>query len=171
MLNLIVAMDENNCIGSKLEIPWKIKDDQLNFLNLTREKTMIMGRNTFQSIAMKLEKLGKDRKQLKSGRTTIILTDRNEEYPENCIAVHSIEEALKTVEGKEAFVCGGGMIYKQFLPFCDRLYITEVKTKIEGGDTFFPEIDKKIWKEISREKHYKDERNDFDFDIVVYEKA
>lgn len=171
MISLIVAKDKNSCIGKKNSIPWRLKDDFKRFRELTSGKYLIMGQKTFESIAQTLKARGDNSGRLGDSRTSVVLTFvPNYKLPDNCILAHSQEEALKIVNDKDAFVVGGGMIYKLFLPYCDRLYVTEVKTEIEDGDTFFPEIDSEIWQETSREKHYKDEANEYDFDFVVYEK-
>jgi dihydrofolate reductase len=67
-------------------------------------------------------------------------------------------------------VIGGGEIYKQALPLADKLYVTEVKTSIDG-DTYFPEIDTAIWKPTTRLYSEKDEKNDYDFEFVEYSKS
>jgi dihydrofolate reductase len=69
----------------------------------------------------------------------------------------------------ETFIIGGAEIYKLGLPHARRLYLTEIDAVIEG-DTFFPEFDRKQWKEIDRKHHDKDPRHAYSFDFVVYEK-
>jgi dihydrofolate reductase len=89
---------------------------------------------------------------------------------EGCIIVNSIESGLEIARNnneEEAFIIGGGEIYKQSMELVDKIYYTEVKAVVEG-DTFFPDIDPDIWRELSREKYKADERNEYDFEIVVY---
>ena len=71
---------------------------------------------------------------------------------------------------KELFIIGGAQIFELSMSIANRLYLTEIKTELEG-DTFFPEFDKTTWKEVSRRPHPKDDRHKFDFDFVVYEKS
>ncbi len=76
----------------------------------------------------------------------------------------------KNADGnEEIFIIGGGNVYKQALDFTDKIYLTEVKANIEG-DAFFPKLNKKYWKEISRISHTKDEKNEYDFDFVELER-
>jgi dihydrofolate reductase len=70
---------------------------------------------------------------------------------------------------REVFVIGGAEVYKDSLPIAQRLYLTEIKSKV-SGDTFFPEFDIKDWKEISRKSHPSDHRHEYAFDFVVYER-
>ena len=69
----------------------------------------------------------------------------------------------------ENFIIGGASIYRQMLPKCDKLYITQMHKDFDG-DTFFPEIKDTEWKEVSREKGPEDQENDFDYDYVEYER-
>jgi len=80
--------------------------------------------------------------------------------------------SLGTSLGKdeEAFVIGGGQIYKLFIDKADKLYITHVNVSIPDADTYFPVIESDKWKKISEDKHEKDEKNIYDCNFVVYEK-
>lgn len=86
------------------------------------------------------------------GRKNIVLTDVRDEIIDGSETVYSIEEAMrKCSDDDEAFVIGGGSIYRQFMPVADRLYITHVHKKAPA-DIYFPEIDLKIWKAIEIEE-------------------
>ena len=61
------------------------------------------------------------------------------------------------------------MIYNLLMPYVTKMYVTEVNEEFEG-DSFFPKINLEIWKEIAREKGTKDEKNNLDYDYVIYEK-
>jgi dihydrofolate reductase len=65
---------------------------------------------------------------------------------------------------KEAFIIGGGMIYKQFFPVAGKLYLTLVHQPFEA-DTFFPEVNYAEWNEVKREDLY-DEKNDFNYSYL-----
>ena len=87
---------------------------------------------------------------------------------EGCEVVASVDEALASVEaGEEAFIIGGGSIYRALWHVADRLYLTAVKTTLEG-DTFIPEINPEEWKEVNREDFEADEKNEFGYSFIDY---
>jgi len=159
-LSIIVAMDRNRVIGKGDTLPWHISSDLKNFKKITMGKPIVMGRKTHESIGRPLP-----------GRENIILT-RDENYSsESCTVLHSMDdifEHCKDVE--EVMITGGSEIYKLSLKQATRLYLTEVHTEIEG-DTFFPEFDRDKWKEVSREDHKSDEKNEFDYSFVLLERV
>ncbi|OGY68038.1 MAG: hypothetical protein A3B16_02450 [Candidatus Zambryskibacteria bacterium RIFCSPLOWO2_01_FULL_45_43] len=148
MINIIVAMDENRVIGKRGRIPWHISDDIKRFKRLTMGHPVIMGRKTFESIC---SNLGKPL----PGRTNVVVT-RSHKYDAKpgCVIFHSLEKALLFVEHQQAFVIGGGEIYKQCLDRADRLYVTHVRDSF-NGDTYFPKVDSQRWKLIEHEEHPK----------------
>lgn len=166
MISMIAAVAENNVIGNKNTIPWnfppyKMAADFKYFKDTTLGKTIVMGLNTFNSIGGK---------PLPGRKHIILNNDPNFIAPENCVVAYSIEEILDMAKNEsELFICGGASIYKQFLSLSQKLYITEVHAKPEG-DTYFPEINKDEWNEISREDHKADEKNSFDYSFVVLER-
>lgn len=145
MIALIAAISENNCIGKSDTLPWYIPEDLKRFKKITTGHTVIMGRKTWESIPEKFRPL--------PNRTNIVIT-RNTAYPvpEGVLLYHSVEEALKHVEG-DSMIIGGGEIYAQSIDLADTLFITHVRGIIEGGTAFFPTIDPAIWKETEREDH------------------
>lgn len=160
-LSLIAAKAKNNVIGNKGQIPWHISADFKHFKDITTGHHIIMGQTTFESIGHALP-----------NRTNIILTFDKAFQVEGCIVAHSLEDALRIAETNgesEAFIIGGGSVYRLSIDRADKLYITEINEDFEG-DTYFPNIDTSIWKEIKREKHLKTEGNDYNFDFVEYER-
>lgn len=161
-ITLIVAKAKNNVIGKDNQLIWKLSADLKRFKNLTTGHFILMGRKTYESLGKPLP-----------NRTHLIIT-RNPDFqaPEDHYSFSSVEEAIifcKKIEVEELFIIGGGQIYKETINFCDQLEITEVEANPEG-DTFFPEIDPKIWKETERERFPADEKNEFPFAFVTYEK-
>jgi dihydrofolate reductase len=76
--------------------------------------------------------------------------------------VFSIDEAIQVVKNEdEAFVIGGGMIYRQFFPIAGKLYLTLVHRDFDA-DIYFPEIDYSEWEEQYREDLF-DEKNGFNY--------
>ena len=160
MITIIVAKAENNVIGNENQLIWHLSSDLKRFKSLTSGHPILMGRKTYESIGKPLP-----------NRTNIVIT-RNEEWKEvGVFTSNSLEEAIKKAKefDDEIFIIGGGNIYKQSMEFADFLEITEVHQEFEG-DTRFPEIDEKIWKEVSRERFEKDEKNEFDYSFVRYER-
>ena len=161
MLSIIVAKAKNNIIGKDNKIIWHLPEDLKHFKKITTGHTIIMGRKTFQSLGRVLP----NRKH--------IIFSNNPSFnvnEENVKVVHSLLEIQDLIEGKEeAFVIGGAMIYNFLMPYVKKMYVTEIDKEFEG-DTFFPKIDNNIWKEISREKGIKDEKNNLDYYFVTYER-
>ncbi len=86
---------------------------------------------------------------------------------------HSVEEALRIARDHgetEAFIIGGGEIYRQSMPWWDRLYLTRVDAAIEGGDAFFPQIDIDEWEIVSSEPFPPDEKNEFGYTFLKMER-
>ena len=157
LLSIIVAVSENGIIGLDNQLIWRLPDDLKRFKKLTLGHPMIMGRKTFESIGKPLP-----------GRQSIIITRDKDFSFEGTIVVHSLQEAIevaKKIETEEAFIIGGGDIYRQVQGNCDRLYITEVHTQTQG-DTFFQIEKPELWQETERTHHDTDENHAFSFDFV-----
>ena len=156
-LSIIVAMSSNRVIGVNNTLPWHLSEDLKHFKFLTVGHTIIMGRKTYDSIGRALP-----------NRTNIVISRNIEISCEGAEVVHSIENAFSISKNDgEVFVIGGSNIYEQALHLVDHLYITEIK-KSFLGDAFFPEINKSIWVETSREDHIANDGLEFSF--VNYQK-
>lgn len=161
IVSAIWAQARNGVIGKENRIPWHLPDDLKYFKRCTLGHHIITGRKNFESVGKPLP-----------GRTNIIVT-RNPDYVVSaCIVVHSVGKALSFAfeNGEhEAFIVGGGEIYKLALPIVDRLYVTMIDADIEG-DVFAPEVDWTQWKEVSTAHHNPDERHKYAFNFKVYER-
>ena len=161
MLSIIVAKAKNNIIGKGNQLIWHLPEDLKRFKQLTTGHTIIMGRKTFESLGKVLP----ERKH--------IVFSQNPDFKihdENVRVVHSMLEIQEYIENKEEnFVIGGAMIYNLLMPYVTKMYVTEIAQDFEG-DAFFPRIDTNIWREVSREKGIKDEKNPLDYEYAVYEK-
>lgn len=158
MISIIVAIAANGAIGKNNDLLWHIPADLKRFKKLTSGQCVLMGKNTWYSLP---------RRPLPD-RFNIVMTDDPCECIGNCITAYSIDDALSKCTGdRELFVIGGGMVYRQFMDIADRLYITHVHKDFEA-DTFFPEIDRDIWKEVEREDHEPNGDNDFAYSYAVY---
>lgn len=156
---LIAALAiKDRAIGFKNALLWHIPEDFRHFKETTSGHAIIMGENTYRSIGHPLP-----------NRTNIILSPHPDFVPEGCVVARSIEDALekaRAVEAEEVFVCGGANVYQQFLPLCDRLYLTLVEGTYEA-DTFFPEYPQ-FTREISREDV---DNGTYRFAFVILEKS
>ena len=136
---IIAAVSENNVIGSGNALPWRIPEDLARFKALTLGNTLIMGRKTYESIGRPLP-----------GRTTVVLTRREDFHAEGVLVAHDPEAALSLVKGGTAFVAGGADVYRLFLPFASKLFLTRVHG-VYDGDTSFPPFDAAVWSLASSE--------------------
>jgi dihydrofolate reductase len=130
LISLIVAMASNRVIGNQGDIPWKIPGEQKMFKEITLGHTMIMGRKTFEAIGRALP-----------GRTNIVITRQADYQAPGCKVVHDLNSAIESCppdEG-EAFIIGGGQIYKETISTADRIYLTVLPREV-SGDTYFPEF-------------------------------
>lgn len=160
MISIIVATSLNNVIGKNNDLPWYLPNDLKHFSKITKGHTVVMGRKTYESIFKRLGKPLPDRKN-------IIITRNKDFSAPNCFVFNDPVAALKGFsKDEEIFIIGGAEIYKSFLPFTDRIYLTKVNTVCEG-DVFFPEIKQDEWKEILNEKHSADEKHKHDFSFIT----
>ena len=159
---MIVAASENGVIGRANELPWRLSRDLKNFKEQTTGHTVLMGRKTFESIFARLGKPLPD-------RMNVIITTNPDFKAEGCVIAHSIEEALVQTKDEEVFVIGGETIYRQALPFTDRLLLTTVHVNVEG-DAKLPDISFEDWNLLSQEKWPKDEKNQYDATYQIYER-
>ena len=133
-------MDHQRVIGHQGRLPWHIPEDLRRFKALTMGRSIIMGRKTHESIG-----------RLLPGRRSIIVTRQAGYAVPGALVVHSVEEALAACAGEEeAFVIGGGEIYREALRTADRIYLTEVQGEYRG-DTLFPDLLRSQWVEVRRE--------------------
>lgn len=130
MLSAIVAIARNGVIGKDNGLPWHYPEDLRYFKEKTQGHTVVMGRNTYESILSSLKKPLPNRK-------SVLLTRQPENYSDvECYS--SVEDFLQMYKDskEEIFVIGGATIYREFLPFLDRLYITWIERDVEGDTTF-----------------------------------
>ena len=132
MLSLIVAVAQNNVIGKDNKLIWHISEDLKRFKEITSGKTIIMGRKTFESLPGVLP----NRKHI------IVTRDKNYKVNSDDVTiVHELNSLINQYKNcdDEVFIIGGAEIYKQALPYADKLYLTKINNFFDG-DTFFPEI-------------------------------
>lgn len=165
MINLIACMGKNYVIGKDNDMPWGrgLPADLNYFKECTVNKTVVMGRKTYESI---IESLGKPL----PNRKTIVLTRQNIVIKHaGVIVCNSIEEVLEKHNEEELFIVGGANIYEQFMKCADRLYLTKIDEEFDG-DAYFPTFDLRKWELMSYKKGLRDEQNKFNYGFFVYEK-
>ncbi|CAH1190897.1 MULTISPECIES: dihydrofolate reductase [Paenibacillus] len=158
-IELVWAMGENGAIGLNNAIPWRLPKDMAFFKQRTLNKTIIMGRRTWESFG------GKPLPQ----RRNIVITRDLDYKVEQAEVVHTIEEGLSATQGEELCVIGGSEIYREFLPFADRLVVTKIHEHFEA-DTFFPNIDWSEWELVEQIEGEQDEKNIYPYTFEFYER-
>jgi dihydrofolate reductase len=163
-INIIVCMDKNGLIGNNNKLPWSLPSDLRYFKRVTEGNTVVMGRNTFESIGKRLP-----------NRNNVIITSNGllKDYTKyrDCIVLDSVEvilemDATSSFE-KDIFIIGGKTLYSQFLPYAENLFITEIDHEFEG-DCYFPEYNKSEWDLIGQQKGIKDESNPYDYCFKIF---
>lgn len=155
-ISVIAAASNNGVIGKGGKIPWYLPKDLRRFKELTTGHKVIMGRKTFESIG-----------KLLPNRENIILT-RNKDYKVDGARVFNSVKALMDILpcDEEVFVIGGEEVYRYFLPFAKRIYLTLVDEKVDG-DTFFPPFDLKQF-EVVQQEYVVD--NNYHCQFVIFER-
>lgn len=155
---MIAAAGENNALGINNDLPWHLPDDFKRFKQLTSGHKIIMGRKTLESFP----------KALPNREHIAITRDQNYRPKFPCQIVHSLESALTLVGPEEtAFIIGGGEIYRQAMDFATDIELTRVHAEV-AADTFFPEIDEKVWELVNEDFHSADEKHKHSFTYLTY---
>ncbi len=161
----VVAVAENGVIGVSGDLPWRLSSDLKLFRKMTMGKPVIMGRKTFESIGKPLD-----------GRTNIVISRSKAVTNDEVIWVQTIEQAVvegrkaaSEVNAEEIMVIGGAEIYRALMPEVDRIYLTRVHAS-PAGDTVFPELDDKIWREIDSDPLPRGERDDYAATLITLER-
>lgn len=161
MINIIAAAAKNGVIGAHGRIPWDIPEDRKYFSKLTRGGAVIMGRRTYEEIGSPLP-----------DRYNIVVSASRSFSGRMLCTARDLSEALQLAEeyiaenatSGEIFLCGGSAIYSKGLKLADRVYLTELDDEIDG-DTFFPAINEKEFRLISRRR-----RKDLRLSFCIYER-
>tara|TARA_B100000749_G_scaffold280894_2_gene280559 strand:+ start:56327 stop:56821 length:495 start_codon:yes stop_codon:yes gene_type:complete len=162
ILSHIVAASENNVIGTGGDLPWDIPEDMQFFRDKTKGHAMIMGRKTFESFP--------NQKPL-PGRLNVVITRQTDYQRDGIEVVDSLEKAIELCKsrtdqwGDEVFIIGGGEIYKQSLPYVDRVYLTRIFEEF-NGDTTYPPLDDAEFEMVADSERTDPVR----FSFQVYEK-
>lgn len=130
-ISIIAAVGKNLELGKGNDLVWHFREDMKFFKEVTTGNTVVMGRKTFESLPHALP-----------NRRNVVITKNADYVAEGAEVVTSLEEAMKITENDNVFIIGGGTIYTAFMPFADKLYLTEIDAEDKDADVFFPSYDK-----------------------------
>jgi len=136
-VSLIVAVSRNMAIGKDNKLLWHIPTDLRYFKQVTQNKSIIMGRKTFESIGRVLP-----------NRHNIVVSTNPELAIPGATVVRSLDSAFEAATSDEIMVIGGAQIYAQSIHRANKLYVTQVEVDVPDADAFFPEIDKAVWRTV-----------------------
>jgi len=161
-ISIIAAVADNYAIGKANNLPWHLPADLKHFRQLTTGHAVVMGKRTFESLP----------KGPLPNRKNIVLTSvMSEGVNEGYFEADSLEDAVYLCEHEEqVFIIGGATVYNQCIDKVNSMYITWIHHDF-NADTFFPEIDFTLWKEISREDFNADEANEYAYSFVEYKRV
>ena len=155
MISMICSIGKNRELGKKNGLIWHFKDDMKFFKDTTMNHKAIMGLNTYNSLPGDLP-----------GRHIIVISFDPVDGVDTVNGIEPIVEKYKDSQ-EEIFICGGASIYRQFLPYASKMYLTEIDASDSEADTFFPEFDEAEWKKTLLEEH---NQKDIDFKMFLYER-
>ncbi|MFN4148064.1 MAG: dihydrofolate reductase [Rhodocyclaceae bacterium] len=142
MIVIVAAVAKNGVIGKDNALPWRLPEDMAHFKALTSGHAVLMGRKTWESLPAKFRPL--------PNRQNYVVTRDPHYVAPGATVLHSLEEVRKIGAGETAlFIIGGAELYRQTLPWADRLELTEIDAAFDG-DAFFPDIDRRQWREVKR---------------------
>lgn len=165
-LSAIVAQSRNNVIGRDGGLPWRLSTDLQLFKKFTMGKPVMMGRTTWEGLPFPLP-----------GRPNLVLTRNKDYYSPDAEVFHTLRDLIgrgHEIAGKQALdeimIIGGAMLYEQVLPFCDRLYISEVQADIRG-DAHFPVLERSEWDISFEERIMRGLKDDYDFMFRILDRV
>jgi dihydrofolate reductase len=160
-LSIIAILSANNVIGSGNRLPFRQSTDLKRFKSLTTGHHLLMGRKTYESLEAPLP-----------GRTIVVITHDRDFRADGILTAPSIERAIDMARlDEEPFIAGGGKIFEQTIHRADRMYLTRVHAEIIG-DAFFPEFDDVTeWILLDAEHRDADEKNQYPYSFLTYERA
>lgn len=157
-LIMIAAIGKNYELGKDNQLLWYLPSDLKFFKEKTLNKYIVMGHNTFKSFPKPLPK-----------RTHVVITTKDIDLGNNIIVLHSVEETLKYLKdiNDDVYVIGGASIYRQFLNYADKMYLTEIEENFKDADVYFPKFNHDEWES---EVLKVDEENNLKYKHLLYKK-
>jgi dihydrofolate reductase len=165
VISHLVAISNNNVIGVDNNLPWNLKGDLAHFKEYTLDKSIIMGRKTYESIGRPLP-----------NRNNVIISRTLKDIP-GAYVYSDLESAISFVEDKnredgidnEIVIIGGGYLFRETIKSFNKLVLTRVDCEIEG-DIYYPDIDLTSWELVCSSSFNKDADNNYDYKIEEYKK-
>ena len=158
-ISIIAAVAKNRAIGFENKLIYWLPNDLKRFKALTTGHTIVMGRNTFESLP----------KGALPNRRNVVLSTTVKELP-GCEVFPTLDAALLSCQPDEdIYIIGGARVYEQAISKADRLCLTEVDDTPAQADAFFP--DYSDWQAVNKEAHPKDERHEYEYAFVDYERT
>ncbi len=159
MISIIAAIAHDRAIGFRNRLLYRLPDDMRRFKALTTGHTVIMGRKTFESLP----------KGALPHRRNIVLSRDKAAFFLGAETFASLEEALSHCnDDEEIFVIGGESVYKEALPFAQKLYLTEIEDTPAHADAFFPPLAPGRWELVQSNSHDVDDKHPFPFSFKDY---
>lgn len=159
MISIIAAVDRNLGIGFQNKLLFWLPNDLKRFKALTTGNTIIMGRNTFESLP----------KGALPNRRNVVLSSNPDTQCPGAEVFPTLEAALRSCQtGEQVYIIGGASVYKQAMQVANRLCLTEIDAEAPQVDAYFPAIGSDVWHEKSRESHPADEKHPCSYAFVDY---
>jgi dihydrofolate reductase len=141
-IGMVWAQSSDRYIGTGGGLPWSLPEDLAHFREVTMGSPVIMGRATWDSLPGRFRPL--------PGRLNIVLSRRaDDDAVEGAALARDVDEALALTGGGDAWVIGGGQVYEAFMPYADRIELTQVDVVVTG-QTRAPVLDRG-WQLVARE--------------------
>lgn len=159
----IVAVDQGWLIGAKGGMPWRLPDDFKHFKQTTLGSTVIMGRVTWESLPVRPL----------VGRVNVVMSSREGYEAPGAIVVKTPEQALAVARAQDdqpAMIIGGAQIYRVFMPWIERVYLTVVQARFEG-EVYFPALEAQGWRVVASRDHEADARHAHPFTILTLDRV
>lgn len=155
--SIIAAIGKNRELGKNNDLIWSLPGDLKFFRNITSGHTIVMGRNTFDSLPGMLP-----------NRKHIVLTSRSD-LPSEVEVYRELKSILEKYKdcSEEIFIIGGASIYELFLEYCDKLYLTEIDSEDRDASVYFPKFDESLY---NREELLSNEDNGISYKHILYTK-
>jgi len=159
-ISIVAAMGLNRVIGNDNKLPWDLPEDLARFYQLVQNKTVVMGRKTYAAIGHPIT----------SCRNIVLSRTKNLKIP-GCEVHHSFKAVLIAIaDDKEIMIIGGAEVYKRFLPYAAKMYLTLIQEYFTGN-VHFPDLDFSEWREVSRVQNFATTQNPYNYDFVIFERV
>jgi dihydrofolate reductase len=160
-MQIVVAVSEDDVIGRRNQLPWRLSADLKRFKALTMGHPILMGRKTYESIGKALP-----------GRANLVLSRSTQFAPANCTVVPTLDAARRAAGADPSLmVIGGAQIYRECIAFVSKIHLTLVHARIGDGDAFFEAWRGPEWRETYREPHEADEKNSSAYTFLTLERS